>query len=320
MKKKLLALCGGSVNGNTETFMKSALMGAEAEGMEVELIRIIDCELHTCRNCFPCAAAMKGPDGCIYKDDGGWIIEKVLDCDALLVGAPVYAVAPAGSMMNMRDRVFGPKLDASSRSLHMGMFEDERLYKQRVGGLISVGGAKFTNWTSMGLPVLHTILFPPDIQVVDQLDIHQVAEPGAASLEDELLARCYRLGQHIAQAAKLPIEEVTWMGEESGDICPKCHRNAMVLKAGTREAECLICGIKGEIVPEGEGYTVKFSPEQLALSRLTRAGKQLHTDENNEIRATKFIPRKAEVPERMAKYRSYKVVSTPPSRQKKMNG
>lgn len=316
MKKKMLALCAGQVNGNTETFLKSALMGAEAEGMEVELVRIIDCELHTCRNCFPCPAAMKGPNGCIYQDDGGWLIEKVLDCDAMLVGSPVYSDTPSGALLNMRDRVFGPKLDAASRSLHMGLFEDERLYKQRVGGLISVGGAKFTNWTSMGLPILHTVTFPPDIRVVDQMDVNQVAEPGAASLEDALLERAYRLGQNVARAAMQPIEEVKWMGDE-GDICPMCHRNAMILKAGTREAECLICGIKGEIVPEGDGYTVKFSDEELALSRLTRAGKQLHSDENNEIRATKFLPRKAEVPERIAKYKAYNCISTPPSRQKK---
>ena len=316
MKKKMLALCAGQVNGNTETFLKSALMGAEAEGMEVELVRIIDCELHTCRNCFPCPAAMKGPYGCIYKDDGGWLIDKVLDCDALLVGSPVYAVTPSGALLNMRDRVFGPKLDAASRSLHMGLFEDERLYKQRVGGLISVGGAKFTNWTSMGLPVLHTVLMSPDIRVVDQMDVNQVAEPGAASLEVALLDRAYRLGQNVARAAMKPIEEVEWMGDD-GDICPMCHRNAMVLKAGTKEAECLICGIKGELVPEGEGYTVKFSDEQLALSRLTRAGKQLHADENNEIRATKFLPRKEEVPGRIAKYKAYNCIATPPSRQKK---
>lgn len=316
MAKKLLALSGGSVNGNTETFIKSALMGAEDAGMEVELVRVIDLELHTCRNCFPCQAAMKGPDGCIYKDDGGWLIEKVLDCDALLIGAPIYAVAPAGAMLSMRDRIFGPKLDAASRSLHMGLFEDERLYKRRVGGLISVGGAKYTNWTSLGLPVLHTILFPPDIKVVDQLDINQVAEPGAASLEDDLLARCYRLGQHIAAAADSD-EEAPWYGEETGDICPVCHRNVMIMKAGTKDAECQICGIKGEIVPFGDGYTVKFPDEQLKLSRLTRAGKQLHADENNEIRATKFMPRKEEVPERMAKYRAYKdCIASPPSRQR----
>lgn len=60
---KLTAFTAGRPRGNTEIFVKEALMGAQAKGVEVELIRLTDCDLHNCRDCVPgfCPAAGTPP-------------------------------------------------------------------------------------------------------------------------------------------------------------------------------------------------------------------------------------------------------------------
>ena len=48
---KLTAFTAGRPGGNSEIYAKAALMAAEAKGVEVELIRLTDCDLHNCRDC-----------------------------------------------------------------------------------------------------------------------------------------------------------------------------------------------------------------------------------------------------------------------------
>ena len=87
---KLTAFTAGRPKGNTEIFVKEALMAAEAKGVEVELIRLTDCNLHNCRSCVPgfCPAA-RDATKCPYgKDDCTWLMEKFLDSDGYIVGDP----------------------------------------------------------------------------------------------------------------------------------------------------------------------------------------------------------------------------------------
>ena len=66
---KIVAFSAGKRNGNTETYIKIALEEAQKMGCEVELIRLMDCDLRPCKGCpgYPCT--IKGPEGCVIKDD-----------------------------------------------------------------------------------------------------------------------------------------------------------------------------------------------------------------------------------------------------------
>lgn len=313
--KKLLALSAGRLNGNTEVLLKEALMGAEEVGVAVSLIRLHELELRPCASCSPpCAVQHKGPDCCVIKDDGAWLMKEFLDCDGIILGSPVFSLTPTGLFMTMRDRITGSKVDINLQKAR-GLVYDERLYKRRVGGLISVGGAKLDEWTALGLPVMHTMLFSSQTRVVDQIDAHQVASLGAASLDDALLARCHELGRHVAQAMLMPFDEVQWMGDQ-GDICPICHRSVMVMEPGKAEVHCAVCGTKGKIVPDGAGYTVQFELEDLAYSVHREAGLKRHTDEIMDVLKNHFLPRKDEVPGRMEKYQTYtECIVRPPKKQ-----
>ena len=56
-KKKVVAFTAGRRNGTTETLTKIALEAIEGMGIDVELIRLNECDLHPCSACGngPCA-------------------------------------------------------------------------------------------------------------------------------------------------------------------------------------------------------------------------------------------------------------------------
>lgn len=151
-----MGFTAGRRGGNTEIFMKVALQAISEMGIDVELIRLHECDLHPCVDCTRGMCYVKGPAGCIFKDDGPWLAEKFLESDGYLLGAPVWSLSPCGIVTDFRDRVFGPKMDLAGWEMHGGSPEwANGQVKQRPGGLISVGGALTEHWTSMGLATLY---------------------------------------------------------------------------------------------------------------------------------------------------------------------
>jgi hypothetical protein len=93
------------------------------------------------------------------------------------------------------------------------------------------------------------------------------------------------------------------MGDEPG-TCPICHCNAMIVGRES-PVECAICGIKGELKEKNGKIMITFSEEQKDIYRLTLAGKIRHLYEIADVQR-KFDSRKAELPPKFKKYKSYK--------------
>jgi len=307
--------------GNTEALIKEALMGAEELGADVEFIRLLDLDIRPCRICKTCLLSEKG--SCVIKDDAQFLYDHIMDSDGLILGAPVYSLTPPGFIKMFEDRMMGPKTDKAFAieikkwgdiSLTgQPQYIDERVFKNRVGAFISVGGASTPNWLSLGLPLLHTMTFPPQINLVDQMQVLAISQYGHVVLDEKAIARARKLGRNVAEAMKKPIEEVRWMGDEIG-TCPVCHSN--VLTVGKKNPiECPICGIKGEIKVDGDEITVTFPEEEQKRSRLTIAGKREHYVELQEN--FKIMRQKADldqIPRRIEKYKGYREVKKPKRR------
>ena len=146
---KVVAFTAGRRNGTTETLTKIALEAIAAMGIEVELIRLNECDLHPCSACGAGPCHSKGPAACIWKDDGAWLNEKFLESDGYILAAPVWSLSPCGIVTDFRDRVFGPKMDMAMWEMNGGCPEWAKgRRKQRPGGLICAGGALSEHWTS----------------------------------------------------------------------------------------------------------------------------------------------------------------------------
>jgi len=329
MDMKIFALTCGRKNANCEILVKEALNAAHHHGAEVEMVRLLDLDIKPCRICWPCPAMLKGPEGCIHKDDGPFLLDRIMECDGFILAAPVYSLTPPGYLLAIRDRILGPRADVASLNevKKMGhdpkfekqgkMYVDERLFKRRVGALISVGGAATRHWTSLGLPVLHTLTFSALINIVDQMDVIKVAEDGAITLREDLLERARRLGRNLVEAYNNPDESKAYLGDD-GAVCPVCNTSLMMMYKGQSYVECSVCGIRGEVVVNDGKLDVVFTEKDKEDSRYKYRGLKLHHDEVFEV-SKEIEPFIKELPERMSKYKEYdKWILKPPSKEKKV--
>lgn len=319
-KKKVVAFTAGRRGGNTEIYIKIALKAIAQMGIECELIRLHECELHPCVDCLRGPCYVKGPSGCIFKDDGPWLAEKFLDSDGYLLGAPVWSLSPCGIVTDFRDRIFGPKMD-------LAMWEEGGIpewangrVKQRPGGLISVGGALTEHWTSLGLPTLYTTTFSAQTNVVDHMNVYQVADPGEALMRRDYILRAKYLGQNVGHAVLNPQVdwERRWLGDlNDGEACPGCHQSLMIAKPGRDYVECAICGRKG-LIRFNEKNEISYTWPEDNRDRLTMMGKFDHLREINRHTEERYTPHVDEIQEELKEYRSMEEFTvTAPSRAKK---
>ena len=317
--RKITAFCAGRRNGNSETFTKAALMAAEKKGVEVELIRVNECNLKPCLGCPTMPCGTKGPDCCPLQDDGAWLVEKFLDCDGFLMAAPVWCLSPNAIVTVFRDRVIGPKLDPQSFKMFGRVPEWVKgRVKERPGALISVGGACTENWTSLSLPTLYTAAFTPQTNVVDHMNVTAVADMGAAVLRDDLMERAAKLGENLADAVLHMEEEhpAKWRGDTTPTACPNCHQNLLIMHPGTNQCECAVCGKFGTVSMEDNKLSFTFE-ETDVNDRLTPAGKLTHGQEIFRVKREIYEPNKDKIPAKWQPYKDYEsCVVTAPSRRK----
>jgi multimeric flavodoxin WrbA len=126
-------------------------------------------------------------------DDRPALVNAILLADALIISCPIYTRQPAGILKAFTDTALGPFVDAAfvSRAIKqqaegIARFKDyvkdyvpdERVLKNRVVGLIAVGGAACTEWGSLALPGLQQCVFSLHAKVVDQVIVRGCPYPG----------------------------------------------------------------------------------------------------------------------------------------------
>jgi multimeric flavodoxin WrbA len=245
MAKKIIGMSCGTKNGNSEAFLKAALMGAKEMGVESEIIRVMDLKVLPCKGCWACQKTGK-----CSMDDVDWILEKTMLGDgAIIVSAPVYHV-----------RTNGYLLCISEKMNHLLGKDPNRAERKRMGAAISVGGSGYDGWTSLGLPTMQLFL-QHFITLVDQVQINHCADKGAALTPDNewAIERCRQLGRNMAKAMSMPPEKVKYMGEESPISCPVCHCNVFYLETGLPEIACPTCQVHGKVSLVNGAYKVKWN-------------------------------------------------------------
>jgi multimeric flavodoxin WrbA len=315
---KVLGLTCGRKMSNTEILIKEALMGAEEVGAEVEIVRLLDLNIKPCTGCNSCVIDLfekAGSGDCIIKnDDFKFIDEKILECDGMVVGSPIYEKSPQGLLKILNDRM-GPSHDLAFRiiakkireekGITKGNGPDERSFKPRVASLFAVGGS---DWTTLALPMLQLFALPMNMTVVDQQLFNWTALPASVVLKDEMLKRARKSGRHIAETLKNPIEKAEYIGDPG--ICPVCHSSIIEITKKSEPALCAVCGVKGILKTDGDNYLLDVTEEQRALSHCLLSGKFHHAEDLKNV-SLKPDPRMSEIPVLIEKYKSYLTYSKP---------
>jgi multimeric flavodoxin WrbA len=318
---KVLGLTCGRKMSNTEILVKEALMGAEEMGAEVEIIRLMDLDIKPCTGCNACVISLfekAGPGDCVIKnDDFKFIDDKILDCDGLIVGSPIYEKAPQGLLKILNDRM-GPSHDLAFRiiakkireekGITKGKGPDERSFKPKVAALIAVGGS---DWTTLALPMLQLFALPMNMTVVDQQLFNWVALPASVVLKTEMLERARKSGRHVAETLKKPIQEAVYIGDPG--LCPICHSSVLELTSISEPATCAVCGVRGTLKTSGDNYALDVTEEQRARSHILLSGKFHHAEDLKNV-SLNPDPRMSEIPGLIEKYKSYLTYSRPERR------
>jgi len=107
---------------NTITLLKNALKGAASVGAETELIQLYDLNFSGCISCFSCKRISRKKDGiCAVQDDLTFVLDRVKNTDALIIGTPVYYGAESTSTRALLERLCFPDYDK---------YESERFDKE----------------------------------------------------------------------------------------------------------------------------------------------------------------------------------------------
>lgn len=108
---KVLAINGGPRKGkNTATLLQQALEGAAAAGAETELIHLYDLDFKGCRSCFACKLKDASVPQCVIRDGLYDTLGKIVACDALVLGSPIFFGDVTSAMHALLERLLYPYL------------------------------------------------------------------------------------------------------------------------------------------------------------------------------------------------------------------
>jgi multimeric flavodoxin WrbA len=101
---KVLGISGSMrKDGNTADLVKVILERCHVEGIKTEFISLSGKKINPCLGCEKC----KEKKWCVIEnDDWDELIQKVLNCDILVIGSPTYYYDVCGHLKNFIDRTY----------------------------------------------------------------------------------------------------------------------------------------------------------------------------------------------------------------------
>ncbi|MBQ6222258.1 MAG: flavodoxin family protein [Solobacterium sp.] len=92
-------------NWNTALMLKEAQKGAESVGAETEYVDLYDLNFAGCHSCLACKRKSAEKSKCYWKDDLSPWIEKILQADSVIIGAPIYFGEPTAHFRALFERL-----------------------------------------------------------------------------------------------------------------------------------------------------------------------------------------------------------------------
>lgn len=201
--------------GNSEILVKE-IMGSIPEECSRELIRLTDLKLEPCKACYRCLQ----PDTlCPVKDDFNYVMGKIKEADALVIGVPVYILGPHGYYKMLTDRLVGA----------------ENYSKYTEGKpcaiVIPYGTKGWEGYSKAASLVIPKFL---KMKIIDCWHIHSTL-PGESLLNPDNLEYAHYLGHDLFGG-----REYKYGSRE----CIHCGSDLFRLLA-EKKVECPICGAQG---------------------------------------------------------------------------
>ena len=279
---KILGLNGSERKlGNTEILVKEALMGAEEEGAQVEMLRLTDYKILPCDGLAPCVF---GNMGCNLKDDFNFIMDKIFETDGLVLGTPCYILESTAIIKQLIDRVFSINFRSKARGKPAVIIVP---YATR-------------GWTPYAFLQPNILLLFLGMEVIDRALIHTQAI-NEVVLYDKALVKARKMGREVAKAVKTG--DTSYRGEPG--VCPICQDRVLRILRDDKTVECGVCGIRGKIVVEEGKIRVHFDKDAIWNQRFTTENIYRHFTYHIKPSRDYFARMRGITKERRERYRGY---------------
>lgn len=244
--KKVLGLVASERRlGNTEMLVKAVLANT-GDDCAKEMIRLTELNLKYCKACYTC---LPEDVGCCLKDDLAFLLDKLKEADAVVLGAPVYCFGPHGVIKVLQDRLF-------SVGSKQELFQGKRCVTITTYGV--------PGWEGYARSVLNQTAHLLHLELVDSLLIHG-ANPGEVWLNPATLERVSEVGRLLIDPG---------YGQSPGaNRCPACWGDFFKFK-GDGSVECPLCGTKGRVDSNGEQPVLSFANS--GSNRISPEGRREH--------------------------------------------
>ena len=114
--KKVLILSGSPrKGGNSDILCDQFAKGALEQGNEVEKIFVAEKKIAPCTGCYFCK---KSGGRCALNDDMGDILQKIIDCDVLVLSSPVYFYSMCAQLKAVIDRCVARWTEIANKDLY----------------------------------------------------------------------------------------------------------------------------------------------------------------------------------------------------------
>lgn len=119
---------------NTAYLLQKALDGAASAGAQTELIHLYSLNYKGCVSCFACKRKGGALGHCTMRDDLSEVLEKIIRCDVLLLGTPIYFGNITGEMLSFLERLLFSSMtyNTGHRSTFSGKLSSAFFYTMNV--------------------------------------------------------------------------------------------------------------------------------------------------------------------------------------------
>lgn len=241
-RKKLLGIVASYRKaGNCEIVAKSVAEKL-GDGWELSLISLPRLRIEPCKGCYVCLLPGKH---CTIDDDVAWLLDRIVEADAIIFAAPDYVLGPIGIVKMLADRA----LQTTELMTELG--------KKKTAVALTLGREDYRGYADTALAAQVRVV---GLDVVS-LENFYGTHPGEVGLAED-----YR--EKIARLA-LSLESDTYEHRVGPHRCPQCFSDLFRIR--DEYLECAICRSKAQLDETALNF-VEFG------NQFTDEGRKNHTE------------------------------------------
>lgn len=244
MKKILGLIITPRHAGNTELLIKEIMSNIDEPCIK-ELIRLTDLSINPCKACYRC---LQPGQSCVLNDDFNFVMEKIKESDALIIGFPVYLLGPHAYFKLLLDRMLGVR---------------NFIEHTRNKPCVMVMPFGIDGWEGYAKSAALVMPRMMEMKVVEYWPV-QAALPGESLLTEENRLKAREIGLKLFEQEDITKRSI---GKGKGQVCPQCASDLFSILENN-QIQCPLCGAKGNLTINGvadfSGNTKnRFSQQEL---------------------------------------------------------